>query len=81
MHHQRSIYAKQRRYLRTIILDCAFVDRQIRETVNQLNGNVVEKIVAAKFTFCFTGLGTLHEQGEVLLNSRGQGSFDQLCNR
>lgn len=78
MPHKRSFEAKQRRAAKRIILEMAYRDRLTAETVNRLN--VIELI--SHVANIFGGkvhLGAIPrvEEGEVLYDPRGAGSFQR----
>lgn len=78
MPHKRSFEAKQRRAARKLIFTMAYRDRFGAETVNRLNMREIMDYISAMFN------GRVHlgaiprvEQGEVLSDSRGRGSFQR----
>lgn len=78
MPHRRSFEAMQRRAARRLILEMAYKDRLRSEVVNRLSMAEIMDYLSKMFG------GRIHlgavpkvEAGEVLADSRGQGSFQR----
>jgi hypothetical protein len=74
MRHKRSEVSKQRRFIKRLVLQCAFQDRQRSETVNILSRDAIAASASQAFDYVLSGL-TNYELGEVLVDSRGTGSL------
>ena len=74
MRHKRSQTSQQRRFIKRLILQCAFQDRQLSETVNILSFEAIAASANQAFDCFLPGLVN-YEVGEVLADSRGTGSF------
>lgn len=74
MRHKRSEKSQQRRYIRQLVMECAFQDRQRSETVNILSREFIDASASQRFDCVLSGLAN-YEGGEVLADSRGTGSL------
>ena len=74
MRHKRSESSQQRRFIKRLVLQCAFQDRQRSETVNILSREAIAASASQAFDYVLPGL-TNYERGEVLADSRGTGSL------
>jgi hypothetical protein len=74
MRHKRSDLSQQRRFIKRLIMQCAFQDRQRSETVNIISREDIAASASQAFDYVLPGL-TNYEQGEVLADSRGTGSL------
>jgi hypothetical protein len=74
MRHKRSDLSQQRRFIKRLIMQCAFQDRQRSETVNILSREAIATSAGQAFDYVLSGL-TNYELGEVLADSRGTGSL------
>lgn len=77
MRHKRSEVSQQRRFIKRLVLQCAFQDRQRSETVNILSGEAIAASASQAFDCVLSGLAN-YVKGEVLADSRGTGSL-QWC--
>jgi uncharacterized protein (UPF0210 family) len=59
-------------------MECAFLDKRQGETVNLVNEEQVRKRLEDKFGPVDLNLVPVLEKGEVLLDSRGRGSFQKM---
>jgi hypothetical protein len=71
--HRRSDVKLRKRLIRRLIFTHAYRDREIGETVCRLNR--VEVLTLAPTDELLVSLVPNVERGEVLVDSRGQGSF------
>jgi hypothetical protein len=76
MRHKRSEASQQRRFIKRLVLQCAFQDRQRSETVNILSRETIAASASQAFDCVLPGL-TNYERGEVLADSRGTGSLQR----
>jgi hypothetical protein len=74
MRHKRSEVSKQRRFIKRLVLECAFQDRQRSETVSILSRDAIFASASQAFDYVLLEL-TNYEVGEVLADSRGTGSL------
>jgi hypothetical protein len=74
MRHKRSETSQQRRFIKRLVLQCAFQDRQRSETVNILSREAIAASASQAFEYVIPEL-TNYELGEVLADSRGTGSL------
>ena len=74
MRHKRSEKSQQRRFIKRLVLQCAFQDRQRIETVNILPPEVIVASTGRAFDCVLSELAN-YELGEVLADSRGTGSL------
>lgn len=74
MRHKRSEASQQRRFIKRLVMECAFQDRQRSETVNILSREAIAASVSQAFDYVLSGL-TNYELGEVLADNRGTGSL------
>ncbi|MEM3956149.1 MAG: hypothetical protein QW424_05300 [Candidatus Bathyarchaeia archaeon] len=77
MPHKRSLIARQRRAARKFILDMAYRDKYVAETVNVLDRRDLINYLADLFGQVHLGSIPLIERGEVLADSRGGGSLQR----
>jgi hypothetical protein len=74
MRHKRSEVSQQRRFIKRLVTQCAFQDRQRSETVNILSREAIASSASQAFDYVLSGLAD-YERGEVLADSRGTGSL------
>jgi len=74
MRHKRSEASKQKRFIKRLVLQCAFQDKQRSETINILSPKSIAFSANQAFDYVLSGL-TNYEVGEVLADSRGTGSL------
>lgn len=74
MRHKRSELSQQRRFVKRLVLQCAFQDRQRSESVNILSSEAMVVSASQAFDYFMPGLDN-YEQGEVLADSRGNRSL------
>ena len=74
MRHKRSEASQQRRFIKRLVLQCAFQDPQRSETVNILSSEAIASPASQAFDYVLPRL-TNCEVGEVLADSRGTGSL------
>jgi hypothetical protein len=77
MVHKHSEAAEQRRLARKIVLKDAFIDPIRQETVNIMGPEQVSALLSQNFEYVLPEAASHVERGEVLLDSRGQGSFQE----
>jgi len=76
MQHKRSEESLQRREARKIVQRFAFQDQKLAETVNRLTPEQIVGQLQLVFPECVTyHFAAQYGQGEVLVDSRGRGSF------
>jgi hypothetical protein len=73
--HKRKLEKEQLRRVRNIILQNAFCDNNLSETVNTLSHGQVLMLLPGPVN---GPVGPDVEKGEVLVDSRGRGSFQQV---
>lgn len=78
MVHKHSEEANQRRLARKIVLSGAFIDPLKQETVNIMMSEQVSALLSQNFEYVLPQAASYVERGEVLLDSRGEGSFQRL---
>ena len=76
MVHKHSIFVQQRRAAKRIALTNAFDDDIRSEIVNITTSEQLSVLLKASFEYVLPGAITI-ERGEVLLDSRGEGSFQE----
>jgi hypothetical protein len=76
MRHKRSEISEQKRFIKRLVFQCAFQDQQRCETVNILSREAIASSVSETFDYVLFGLAD-YERGEVLTDSRGNGSLQQ----
>lgn len=74
MRHKRSEESQQRRFIKRLVMQCAFQDWQRSETVNILSREAIAAAASQAFDYVLSGLAN-YERGEVLADSRGAGSL------
>jgi hypothetical protein len=74
MRHKRSETSQQRRFIKRLVMQGAFQDRQRSETVNILSREAIAASASQAFDYVLSGLVN-YERGEVLADSRGTGSL------
>lgn len=74
MRHVRSEISEQKRFIKRLVFQSAFQDRQRCETVNILSREAIATSVSQVFPYFLPGLAN-YERGEVLITSRGDGSL------
>jgi hypothetical protein len=74
MVHKHSEVAQQRRFIKRLVMQYAFQDRQRSETVNILSPDVISASAGTAFGYVSPGLLN-YEQGEVLTDGKGTGSL------
>jgi hypothetical protein len=74
MRHKRSESSQQRRFIKRLVMQCAFQDRQRSETVNLLSTEAIAASASQAFDYVLPRL-TNYERGEVLADGRGTGSL------
>lgn len=79
MRHKRSEESQQRRFLKRLIMECAFQDRQRSEKVNILSSDFIAAAAGEAFEYVLPSIIGQYERGEVLTNSRGTGSIQRGC--
>lgn len=77
MVHKHSEAADQKRLARKIVLKDAFIDPLKQETVNIMAPEQVSALLSQTFEYVLPEAASHVERGEVLLDSRGQGSFQE----
>jgi len=77
MPHKRSFEARQRRAAKRFIRLMAYYDRERGEVVNRLDRNAVIKFIMERFGAVNFGAIPRVERGEILYDSRGNGSFQR----
>ena len=78
MRHKRSEASQQRRFIKQLVLQSAFYDRQRCETVCRTTGMEVLALLSGPVE-----VGDVPDvaKGEVLVDSRGQGEYSALKNK
>ena len=76
--HRRSADARQRRYVNRLISQCSHRDISLDESVNMLTVRQLENSLLDKFGELRTGLHLQFTRGEVISDSRGKGSLQQI---
>jgi len=76
--HRRSIDAIQRRYVNRLVSQCSHRDIGLDESINMLTHRQLENSLIDKFGDVRTGLHLQFTRGEVIANSRGEGSLQQM---
>lgn len=74
MRHKRSELSQQKRFIKRLVTECAFQDRQRSETVNILSRGEIAASASQAFDYVLPGLAN-YELGEVLSDSKGTGSL------
>jgi hypothetical protein len=74
MVHKHSEISDQRRFIKRLVTESAFQDRQRSETVNILSRDAIIASASQAFEFILPGLAN-YERGEVLTDGRGGGSM------
>ena len=74
---QRSTPGQQRRYAKHLVVETCRLDRRRSEQVCMLTGSQILDAVQEKFEDVAVGVADF-EKGEVLTDSRGEGSFQQI---
>ena len=76
--HRRSQDAIQRRYVNRLVSQCSHRDIRLDESINTLTPRQLEYSLIDKFGDVRTGLHLQFERGEVVSDSRGEGSLQQI---
>ena len=76
MVHKHSIEAEQRRSAKRLALTSAFQDTIKQESVNLLTSTQLSDLISQQFEYVLPGAVDV-VRGEVLLDSRGQGTFQE----
>lgn len=75
--HRRSVAAQQRRSVRRLVLNTAFRDPRLAETVCRISTLEIRAFLFAQYS-SIEGESINHEPGEILIDTRGQGSLQQI---
>ena len=75
---RRSPEARQRRYINRIVSQNSHRDIGLDESINMLTESQLESCLIDKFGDVRTGLHLQFSRGEIISDSRGQGSLQQL---
>jgi len=73
---ERSLISKQRRAVRKYVLDTSFRDRNQAESICTVTYEAVLTYLQQQYPFVFPHVANV-TRGEVLLDSRGNGSFQK----
>ena len=74
----RSVKAKQRRDARKFILENSFNDVILAEKVSRTDHSTVLTYLGTKYDMVFPEVAMSVERGEVLVDSRGNGTFQKV---
>jgi hypothetical protein len=74
--HSRSVLAEQKRLAERLVLATAFQDKRRCEAVNMTSPGDLQKVLYENFGYVCPGAVDV-EKGEVLIDSRGQGSLQR----
>ena len=77
MPHRRSPRARMRRLLRRLITQSAYYDPEKRELINTLDSRELLRLASKHSKKVHVGLVTQFEQGEVLVDPYGRGTFQR----
>jgi len=77
MPHRRSRGARTRRLLRRLIIHSAYYDPEKRELINTLDSRELLRLASKHSKKIHVGLITQFEQGEVLVDPYGRGTFQR----
>lgn len=75
MRHTRSEESEQRRFIKRLVMQSAFQDRQRSETVNLLTPSQIAASAVSAFDYVLPELTSNFMRGEVLSDGRGNGTL------
>jgi hypothetical protein len=73
----RSVYAKQKRAARKILLEQSYRDPEKAENINLLNHSAMTDELNRKFQHVIMSVVLQSDKGDVLVDSRGEGSLQK----
>ena len=74
----RSLASIQRRYISRLISQQAYRDTRLAESINTLTHRQIETSLLDKYGAVATPYHLRHTRGEVISDSRGEGSLQQI---
>ncbi len=77
MPHRRSLEARQRRDAKRLAMQSSFRDPEQAETVCIINTQTIYNLLQQKYGFVNMDAINI-ERGEVLIDSRGRGTFQNI---
>jgi len=75
---RRSVKSLQRRLAKKIVFRQAYHDQEIKEIINRTTPEWIMQVLNQVYGYVEVGAIPELEQGEVLVDSRGKGSFQKL---
>ncbi len=78
MVHKRSQYYRQRKYISRVVSKAAHRDNRKSESINVLTEADLYDALAEEFGVPHPAVIRSYDRGEIIADSRGQGSHDRL---